>query len=69
MEWISVEKELPRALKKVMVGNRQTVAIAYRTANKKSFDWIFEKNTLIHHSASRHVFTHWMPLPEPPKIV
>ena len=30
-------------------------------------EWGEDENALMHHTGWRYAFTHWMPLPEPPK--
>lgn len=73
MEWISIEKELPKSINQY--GESENVLIVSKIGeqtvcwyNHKLSEWIVAH----HHSNSNplsfdHVPTHWMPLPENPK--
>lgn len=59
MKWISVKDKLPKLDKDVLVwdGNYMSVMWIDRNENRfKSMDSLY------------HDVSHWMPLPEPPKV-
>lgn len=56
MEWISVEEKLPEPLINVLVTDGESVDI----------DWFMRSSQEFMHGG-RNRWTHWMPLPKPPK--
>ena len=62
-EWISVDERLPEHSQKVLVcDDRQNMVTAmYVTFDNGGFDWCTSVRLV-------YEVTHWMPLPEPPKM-
>lgn len=60
MEWISVKDQLPEG-ECIAIGYQNEVMIGYIN---ETVGWIQCEND---HEVLTHV-THWMPLPEPPKL-
>lgn len=65
MEWISVKEQLPKIKKLVLVYSEGQVYMGYRHSQEVDEFWT-EKSFCC--QGSIYEPTHWMPLPEKPKI-
>lgn len=67
MEWISVNERLPEREQRVLVSNSVTkhVTIGEMADEYNYGHWFWGR--MFDTDLGSGVFTHWMPLPEPPK--